>query len=85
LYFGANGGQTDWFISRAYLDMCRTLHYRDMNGTRHKLSQEPNCKELVENAQKALRMSLCELQKLRHDDLARLIRQRAPERLASVV
>jgi hypothetical protein len=53
VYFGADGDQTDWFISRAY---------RDMNRTLHGLSKQKNAKELVENARKVLRKSLRELQ-----------------------
>jgi hypothetical protein len=52
-YFGADGDQTRWFISRAY---------RDMNRTLHGLSKQENAKELVEKATKELHKSLCELQ-----------------------
>lgn len=55
-YFGAVGDQTDRFISRAY---------RDMNRTLHGLSKRENAKELVQNAEKDLRNSLCKLQRLR--------------------
>jgi hypothetical protein len=54
-YFGADGDQTDCFISRAY---------RDMNRTLHGLSKRENAKELVQNAMKDLRNSLCKLQRL---------------------
>jgi hypothetical protein len=53
-YFGAEGDPTGWFISRAYLDVCRTLH---------RLSKEPNAKKLVKNANQSVRGSLCKLKR----------------------
>jgi hypothetical protein len=52
-YFGADEQKNDWFISRAYLDMCRTLRG---------LSKMQNTKKLVDGAKEGLRGSLRELQ-----------------------
>jgi hypothetical protein len=72
LYFGADDQGNDWFISRAY---------RDMNRTLHGLSKMENAKGLVETAKKGLRNSLLELQRqsapTNHRELARPIRESA--------